>query len=172
MSKKDFFRVIIKLFGLYSLVMTLFSVIPTVFSYSMQGIDLVSVLLALAVIAIIVGIYIFLLQKVDVVIQWLKLDKGFDDDRIEIGNFDSVKLVSFATILIGGFLIVDYFPSFIHNCYLAFRENIQPNGINNLFGTFNEGAYYFDWAISTMNIILGYLLLTNYRRVAYLLAKF
>ena len=133
-----------------------------------MGFDLWAIII---VFAIIIAIYIFLVNKPDLVINWLKLDKGFDDERIEFGNMDSEKLVSFATILIGGLLIIDYFPSFINYVYHAFKEKAQSNGLSGLTDSFIPETQYFDWAIATMNIIIGYLLLTNYQNVAKWITK-
>ena len=166
MSKRDFFRTIIKLFGLYSLILSLFQFFPSLIRLSYIGIDLWSVVAIIGLSAIIIAIYIFLISKPDLIIDWLKLDKGFDDDRIEFGAFDSDKLVSFATILIGGFLIVDYFPSFINNCYNAFKENVESNGFDGLMNSLSPRTQYFDWAIATMNIVIGFLLLSNYQNIA------
>ena len=54
-----------------------------------MGFDLWAIII---VFAIIIAIYIFLVNKPDLVINWLKLDKGFDDERIEFGNMDSEKI--------------------------------------------------------------------------------
>lgn len=166
MTKKDFLRTIIKLFGLYSLILTLFQFVPSLLSYSNVEFDIWFMVPLIAVTGIIIAIYIFLINKPDLIIERLNLDKGFDDNRIEFGNFDSNQLVSFATILIGGFLIIDYFPSFLNNCYYAFKENAQSNGLGGLIDSFTPKTQYFDWAIATMNIIIGFLLLTNYKNVA------
>lgn len=166
MSKRDFFRTIIKLFGLYSLILSLFQFFPSLINFSVIGVDLWSVVSILGLTVIIIAIYIFLINRPDLIIDLLKLDKGFDDSRIEFGAFDSNKLVSFATILIGGFLIVDYFPSFINSCYTAFKENVQSTGLDGLMDSFAPKTQYFDWGIATMNIVIGFLLLTNYQNVA------
>jgi hypothetical protein len=71
-------------------------------------------LLFLGLILISVGIFILLIKKVDNIIDWLKLDKGFDQAQIQIGNFNESKIVSIAIFLIGGMMIVDYLPSFLH----------------------------------------------------------
>lgn len=173
MSKKDFFRIIIRLFGLYSLITTLFSAIPTILNSSYMGFDVWFVLTVLGIVAIICCIFIFLLFKVDVIIKWLRLDKGFDDDRIEFGNVDSVKLVSFAIILIGGSLIVNYFPGFIYNCYLAFKTAVERKGTDDFFDTYtySQKVEYFEWVISAMNLVIGYLFLTNYQSIANWITK-
>lgn len=166
MSKKDFFRIIVKMFGLYSLVVTLFQVLPSLINMSVYEPSLWSLSPILGSVAILSVIYIFFLRKPDLIINRLSLEKGFDDPRIELGNLDANKLVSFALILIGGFLVVDYFPSFLNAIYLVFKESVQPKNLDSLMNSFNSGTQYYDLGISILNILIGYLLLTNYQNVA------
>lgn len=112
-----------------------------------------------------------MIQNADWVIDKLKLDIGFDSDRIDLGNFDELKMVSFATILLGGFLIVTCFPSFIGNCYLAFKGTVETKGLQNNYGEYSERANYFDWGIAVMNLINGYLLLSNYGEIGTWITK-
>ncbi len=169
MTKRDFFRIVIKLFGLYSLIASIFQLLPTFYAYASHGFDQWTIMLVVAFTALIVFIYVFLIKKVDVVIDWL--DKGFDDEKIEIGNFNSVKIVSFATILIGGFLIVNYFPTFLYQCYLAFKSNLHTGSLDPSVDLFNYGPQYFDFVLSILNMVIGYLLLTNYRGLAFWLTQ-
>src|SRR5690606_26990278 len=98
--------------------------------------------------------------------DFLKIDQGFDDERIEFGNFSSQKIMQLALILIGGFLIIDYLPDFLQFTYLAFKKEVSPSGLNLMEDlTFGKTKDYFDWVISGMNLIVGYLLLTNYSRI-------
>ncbi|UTW64516.1 hypothetical protein KFE98_10370 [bacterium SCSIO 12741] len=167
MTKKDFLRLVIKLFGLYGLVLTLFHSVPSLFTYSISGFDIWLAIYVLVVVAVTVAIYALLIRNVDLLIRWLRLDQGFDDDQIIIGNFDGLKLVSFAVLIIGGLLFIDYFPSFIYNCYFAFKEHVgTQNELFSLFQYETAGVQYFDWAIATMNLIIGYLLIMNYSKVA------
>ena len=74
------------------------------------------------------------------------------------------------SIIIGGLLIVDYFPSFLKSAYLSFRENIGSYSIDD----FNYGIQrveYFDWGISCMNLIIGYLMIINHKQLSNWLSK-
>ncbi|MFT5104330.1 MAG: hypothetical protein ACI86C_001994 [Candidatus Latescibacterota bacterium] len=124
MTKKDFFVLLIKVFGLYSLILSVFTYFPWNFNTMFFDLDLWTLLQVLGFIGVVLGVYVLLVRNADRVVNWLKLDHGFDDDRIEIGNFNATGMVSFAIILIGGFLIVDYFPSLLDDCYLAFKQNV------------------------------------------------
>ncbi|CAM3410582.1 hypothetical protein [Aequorivita lipolytica] len=167
MTKKDFFRIIIKLFGLYSLILAVFYYIPSNISYIIYDFEPFSFLWILGILVFVFLVYIFLILKTDKIIDLLKIDKGFDDDRIVFSNFNSRTIVQLALIVIGGFLIIDYLPDFLHSCYLAFKKQVATNGLNAMEDlAFGKPFDYFNWAIAGMNIILGYILLTNYVHIA------
>ncbi len=166
MTKRDFFRVIIKLFGLYSLILTIFTFIPANLSFVTYELNFFVVLLILGITFFIAMIYIFLIRKTDKIIDILKLDKGFDDDRIEIENFNTLNIIKLAVLLVGGFLIIDYFPEFLNHCFFAFKKSVSRNGLlSDIEDVQFSRIDYFNWSISVMNLVLGYLLLTNYDRI-------
>jgi len=87
MTKRDFFRIIIKLFGLYALILTVFIYIPTNISYVTFQFEPIVLLWIFGAAALTALIYILLIRKTDLIIDFLKIDKGFDDDRIEFWKF-------------------------------------------------------------------------------------
>lgn len=162
MTVRDLFRVLIKLFCVYSLVQVALYYIPInafslFYSFDLTG-TVISLILLLAVTF---GIFYVLLGKVDTIVDVLKLDQGFDNSQIQIGNFEESKIFSIAVILIGGFLIVDYLPSFLNNFYISFINEVRTSRLDDLF-TGNNSVDYFDWGISVMNLILGYLIIVNH----------
>ena len=167
MTKRDFFRIIIKLFGLYSLILTVFTYIPSNIGYVTFEFELMTLLWIFGATALVALIYVFLILKTDRIIDILKIDKGFDDERIELGNFNSEKIFKLALIIIGGFLIVDYLPNFLQFTYLAFKSQVSPKGLNYMEEiAFGKPTDYFNWTIAGMNILLGIILLTNYDRIS------
>jgi hypothetical protein len=167
MTKRDFFRIIIKLFGLYSLILTVFNYIPSNIGYVTLEFEPITLLWIFGASAFVLLVYIFLILKTDKIIDLLKIDKGFDDERIEIGNFNSERIFKFALIIIGGFLIIDFLPNFLQYTYLAFKSQVSPKGLNYLEEIgFGKQSDYFNWTIATINIILGIILLTNYDKIA------
>jgi hypothetical protein len=158
MSKKDFFVLAIKLFGLFSLVTSIFSVIPGNISFALMGVDLVSIIWIMVAVTAIGGLFVLLVFKADWVVQALKLDKGFDDNRIEIGNLKSTDIIKVGTFIIGGLLILNNIPGFLSHTLFALK------GRNDLMEYKMED--HFNWAVTAINLIIGYLLLTNYWFVA------
>lgn len=161
MTKRDFFIIIIKLFGLFSVVTSIFSVIPSNISFALMDIDLVSVIWIIVTIFTVIGLFVLLIFKSDKVVKLLKLDKGFDDERIEIGNLNTNSIVKLAVIIIGGLLILDNIPAFLSHTLYAFKGDIV--GIN--YDIMDK----FNWAINGINLVLGFLLLTNYNTVSKIL---
>ena len=161
MTKRDFFILIIKLFGLMSIVTSLFSVIPSNISFALMDIDAFSLIWIAVAIIVVIGLFILLVFKADKVVRLLRLDKGFDNEKIELGNLNSTDIVKIGTFIIGGLLILDNIPGFLSHTLFAFKGSV----VGQVYGSKDN----FYWAVSGINIFLGFLLLTNYSFVARLL---
>lgn len=161
MTKRDFFILTIKLFGLFSIVISLFSALPTNVSLALMDIDALSLTWVVIAVVVVIGLFVLLVFKSDKIVRLLKLEKGFDDDRIELGNLNSTEIVKIGTFIIGGLLIVDNIPAFLSHTLFSFKETV--------IGQFYDTKAKFNWAVSGINLVLGYLLVTNYAFVSRLL---
>ncbi len=159
MTKRDFFILIIKVFGLYSLITSLFSVLPSNITIAVMDSDTFTILWIIAALAIVFGLFIALIFKADKVVRLLKLDKGFDDDKIEIGSLKTTDIIKLGTFIIGGLLILNNIPVFLSHSFFAFKQDIYGHELD-----FNKQDK-FNWAISGLNLIIGFLLLSNYEFV-------
>ena len=167
MTKRDFFRIIIRLFALYLLLLTVFNFIPTNVSYLTYDFTVWPILIILGSAVLMMLLFIFLLRKSDAVIDVLKLDKAFDDERIEFGNLGSLEIVKIALIFIGGFMILDHLPEFLHYCYLGFKKEISSTGLSPFEAPgLSEYWDYFRWFVSGINLLVGYLVLSNLGRLS------
>ena len=156
MTKRDFFIIIIRVFGLYVLINTIFFLPTSIgsilmsFDHSDSSVFLISIFLIFFSIAF----FVFLLFYAGKIVTFLRLDKGFDDDRIEISHLTLDDLLKFAIVIIGGLLIINNISRFIiHLSYFLKLKALQANV---------EDFNYLNFAISAFNIIVGYLLITNY----------
>lgn len=165
MTKRDFFRILIKIFGLYSLILSIFTVIPQNISNVLFQFDIMMLLVILASTMISIGMFLVLLFKSDFIIDKLKLDKGFDDDKIILGNLTNESILKLALIIIGGFLIIDYLPAVLFDLINAFKTKSTFNSIE------GNNVNYFDIVIGLVNILLGYLFITNYKSISQFLDK-
>jgi hypothetical protein len=165
MSKRDFFTVLIKIFGLYWFVLMIFGVFPHAIQSFTFGFDLNMILIVIACLLISVGLVLILLFRANSIVNLLKLDQGFDDENIQLGNLDNEGILKLAILLIGGFLILDYIPTLLFNLVNAFKYKANYTTIE---GT---NVNYFDITVGVVNIIIGYLLITNYKRLASFFSK-
>ena len=158
MTKKDFFRILIKVFGLYSAIAAIFSVFPSQLSLVLYNLELLGILYILVILTFILLIFIYLIRKPDTIIKILKLDSGFDEERIHFEKLNSKNILKIAALIIGGLLLIDNIPTFLSYTYFAFKTDISGEGLAE-----NQKIY---WATSFVNIVLGYLLLTNFEKIS------
>lgn len=158
MTKRDFFVLLIKVFGLNALVNGIFSVIPNNMMFGFSNVDIFVVLWTIAVVGIFFGTFWILILKADWLAGLLKLDKGFSDERIELGNLSSADIIKLGIFVIGGLLLIQSIPGLLSHVFWAFKGELVGK-------EFNEKDK-FNFAVSVLNVLAGYLLMTNYDRVS------
>lgn len=158
MTKKDFFILIIKLFGLYSVISSLFSVLPANISFLLMDLDMYGLAWIIGITTIVLGLFVLLIFKSENIVKLLKLENGFDTDNIDLNNLKTSDLIKLSVFIIGGLLILNNIPSFISHSIFAFRG--EKAGFNM---TPRDNIY---WATSAISIITGYILLTNYSAIS------
>ena len=161
MSKRDLFILILKVYGLMVVVTTLFSSLPSNITYVMQNSPPYFWGFVLLSLSLTIGLFVLLIFYADKVVDLLKLDKGFDTDNIDLGNFKNSDIAKFASFLIGGMMIVDTLPSFLTRSFWVFEQLV--NGVGNR----DEDKFMF--IANGLTIIVGYLLITNYTVIPKLL---
>jgi hypothetical protein len=123
--------------------------------------DLTSAILIGFVSVLIIGLFILLVFKTDKIVKMLRLDKGFDDDKIELGNLQSTDIIKAGSFIIGGLLILYNIPPFLSYLIQAFKRDMMGLGF--------DLVQKIDWFTTGLYIIVGYLLITNFGFVAKIL---
>lgn len=170
MTKKDFFRIIIKLFGLYFLIKIVFGTIANHISFAMYSPNLAGFLWLIGASIVTVALYVLLIRKVDLLIKWLKLDEGFDDEQIIFSKLNAENLLTLGMIIIGGLLFINNIGAFLANTLMAFKSNLPGINSTSLI-KFTDARQYINWIIEAINIVIGFLLLTNSKRISHRIAK-
>ncbi len=168
MTKKDFFRLIIKLFGLYAFITVIFSG-PFRWAFLFYGADWSSLISVAVIILLLFLLLLFLIFLPDKVIGWFKLDRGFDNDQIQFQNFNVENIIMLAVIVMGGIIIIKNIPSFLTHSFYWFKSSVQSEAHNFTGRTWGTTDNYIAWASSLINLIIGYLLLTNYPYISKIL---
>ncbi|MBZ0246196.1 MAG: hypothetical protein K8H85_09640 [Cyclobacteriaceae bacterium] len=150
---RDFFILLIKLFGLFSLIKGL-----SLLSISLGRFDIIVLMSVIIGAGVIVGLFWLLISRADKLVDFLKLENGFSEKRIELGNVKPSDIIKLGTFIIGGLLVINNIPEFLSNAYWAFKGNISGDE----FISSNR----IKLTVSGLNILLGYLLATNYAFVS------
>lgn len=165
MTKKDLFRIILKIAGLYFLVVTLFQALPGL-SVFFANSPWLSIVLFIVVLLIFATIFLALIFKPDALIKSLKLDKGFDSEEVMLKRIDFSDLLKIAIFAIGLSLIVRYLPPFITHAIFLFKLLVK--GQNDISSQMQSGILtdYISWGVKIISLIIGYLMITNYASLA------
>ena len=159
MTKKDFFRILIKLFGVYSLIISVFTILPaqlTAVAYDLGAPGFIFIAITFIIICF---IFIVLIKNPDKIIKWLHLDKGFDDDYINFRYLNNISIIKLTILIVGGFLIVDNIAPLFSYSYHAFKADVAG-----MFAfTINDNI---NWIASAGNVIIGFLMITNFEKLS------
>lgn len=158
MTKRDFFTIIIKLFSMFTLLSFLVMQVPSNISFSLSGtrLEYIVFMWVAAIGAIVFSVLVF--YNASKIVSTLKLDHGFDDDRIDLGNGDYTGLMKIALVVIGGLLLVNNFTDFMVSCISRFRDVVASDGLN------ISDNYHL--VTHGLNVVVGYLIITNANRIA------
>ena len=129
MTKKDLFVLLIKIFGLFSAVTSLFSVLPNNIMFALDSVDVISIIWVTVAIAVILGLFLILIFKANKIVELLKLDRGFEEERIDFGNLSSTDIIKIGTFVIDGFLIIDKCSRLFKSDALVLQKGNYWNGI-------------------------------------------
>lgn len=163
MTKRDFFILLFRIFGLYWFVQSLLYFIPTLLGLSIQTNQITTILWISSVSVILLVIMVTFIFFTEKLVHLLKLDKGFDDDRIKIGSITSFDLYRLGALLVGGIFTLKQFSNFLVTLFQVFR--------NDQTGILSTKQVINGLLTSAITIAIGILLITNNKRIATLLTK-
>ncbi len=160
MKTRDFFILMIKLFGLYSLVITVFTFIPNTFSYWLSSFMyedyFMGIIAALMTAFMLVLVYV-LMKKAGKIVDFLKIEQGFEVEEINLGSLSEAGIVKIAFIILGTYLFIDELPYFIHNTLSSLKiESYEEYIVENQ-------PVNFAWLFSLVKVFAGLFLMFNYK---------
>jgi hypothetical protein len=168
MSVRNFWTVLLKLLGIW-LVLQGVVVLPQVISAipffgRNNNENLLATLYVLGLVLLTFCFYIFVLRlfvfKTSWLIDKLKLENGFNEERIEF-NIKNSSILTIAIIVIGGLIFVDSFPLFCRQVFKFFQQK-------NMFNESPSSGWIIFELVKT---IIGYLLMTNSKLIVKFIEK-
>ena len=160
MTNKDFFRLMIKLFGLYQFLLLIFTSLPSNLQLLFNDFFSISSIITLILITLfILAVYYVFVKKPDLIIDFFKLDKGFDNNEITVSNLNSDTILQIGMVLIGGFLIVDNFGYFISSFITYFKISYMSENLESL-------KIFESLILGGANLIIGFCLIIYRKQIA------
>lgn len=165
MKIKDFFRLAIKLIGLYSLVVMLLSILPQLlsllFSFSSGEFSISLTIITILFIGGVIAYHLFIVFRSDWIIHKLKLDEKFDSDQVNLEHLNAKTLLSIGVILIGGLVLIENLAPFFQNSFYFVRSIVATSDDVRMESALNDRDQN-RLILNSLNILVGYILLTNY----------
>lgn len=167
MSVRNFWTVLLKIMGIWLVVggFTILTQFISAFSFLANGNEnWWSATYLIGLLLLIIAVYIFVLWlfvfKTSWLIDTLKLEKGFAEEKIEF-NIQPSSVLTIATIVIGGLIFIDSLPQFCKQVFFFFQQKNQ----------FVESPSS-EWLIfHLVKTLVGYLLMTNSKVVVRFIEK-
>jgi len=161
MSVRNFWAVLLKILGIWLVIggFTTVSQFISAFSYIQTfNAGWWSALPVIGLLFLTIAVYIFVLWLFVFNTSWLidklKLEKGFTEERLEF-DINSSSIIKIATIVIGGLIFIDSLPQFCRQTFVFFQQKsmLVENPVTGWI------VFHF------VKMALGYLLMTNSKLV-------
>ena len=150
----------IKLFGLYQFLLLIFTSLPSNLQLLFNDFFSISSIITLILITLfILAVYYVFVKKPDLIIDFFKLDKGFDNNEITVSNLNSDTILQIGMVLIGGFLIVDNFGYFISSFITYFKISYMSENLESL-------KIFESLILGGANLIIGFCLIIYRKQIA------
>jgi hypothetical protein len=99
-----------------------------------------------------------LIFRTDIIIDKLKLDKGFDQEAFPL-NIHRSTVLSISIIVIGGLIVVDEIPNFCRQLVSYYQAKRMTMGWQ------TQSSWISYIVLSGVKIIVGVLMLSNQRQI-------
>ncbi|MBO6515775.1 MAG: hypothetical protein JJ975_04410 [Bacteroidia bacterium] len=171
MTKLDFFRLTLKILGLYAVFQmvsinlhywTTFFVL-----YDGEGVqNFNQILLTVVPLVLVVWLFYLVVIRPDALIKLFHLDRGFDDDRIDVSSITASDIMKFGIILVGGYFFITNVSDFVAQIYYGLEQQIGGTSIE-MYQRFRLESL----VLTGLNAAIGFLLVTNCNNIANRLLK-
>jgi hypothetical protein len=165
MEIKDFFKLVLKLIAIFYGLDALFTIASSIqyYAYGNPFLNISTIWMIVSTLLPVLVYYLIFVQS-DKLIRFLKIDKGFEGQKVQFGNLTSNEILKIAFIIFGLLMIVWGLPSFLTNCFYALKYSAGPQ----LYEPHQDTVKvdYYELTRSGIYILMGYLTVSNYKRIA------
>lgn len=168
MTPRTFWTILIKILGIWFIfsAVTFISQLIALLFISINaesGGTLTSYMVSILIIGIFTGFIWLMIFKTNWIIDKLKLDKGFQEEKIEL-NIHRSTILNIAIIVIGGWMFLDALPLLLKSLFHYYQDRIRLITISSSSNT--------EWIINYgLRVIIGYLMMVYSRKLVNLIER-
>lgn len=162
MTKRDFFILMIKLFGLFAVVNVIITTLPSYMSLVYTEYQTVAIFAFVGSAVFSIALFAVLIYYAHAVVDLLKLDKGFQEERIAFGNLSAQDIIKLGTFIIGGPMIINGTTDLLYIIFTSFKSEMS-----HYEEATTDNSY---WIYDLFTIIVGFILITQFDKIAKLLS--
>ncbi|MDX1350506.1 MAG: hypothetical protein R3279_09675, partial [Putridiphycobacter sp.] len=120
---------------------------------------------------IIIATIYFILVKTEKIVTFLKLLNGHSEDIVLTTTFDESTVFKLAIVIISLYLFISNLPVFLYQTFSFFQSS--KHEYSGLLETFGVAIYFefYTWVMALSNLMIAYLLFSNYHHVSLFLSK-
>lgn len=164
MTKRDLLILILKVFGLYIAVDAVFTTLPGVIALGFSGeAGIGDYSRAMWTVLLTIGLLWLLNVKTGSIVDSLKMQQGFSDDRVDMTNIRPEDILKISVIITGGLLLLRSVPSLATQLYGWVQGEVAKQE--------RSSKDKIDITVSSINFLVGLTLLSNRAAIARLLNR-
>lgn len=127
MAPRSLFNIILKVLGIFLLKDILLAIPQTITTFILLGgssfdkPEVWSLALGICLLLIYAAVSFFLIFRTELIIDALKLDRGFSEEKITV-NISTEAIIMIAIIVTGAFILIQEIPNFFRLVFSYFRQ--------------------------------------------------
>jgi hypothetical protein len=169
MTPRSFWIILIRILGIWFLLDSLeviYSYLAYIPLYSNSS-QLSAVITALAMTTLLILIFVLILYlcifRTDWIIDKLKLDKGFPEEKFEL-NMHRSSIYAISIIVVGGILLIRSLPQLIRELILYFQQSSLPRD-------YSSNPTWSHILLSFLQTLIGIYFITSNRTIVNFIEK-
>jgi hypothetical protein len=115
------------------------------------------IVMSIVVVLIWAALFLAIMFKTDSLIDMLGLDKGFEEERIDLGEMKATGLMKIGLIVIGAILVIDNLAPLLYHLVYAFKAEVNDYNVQSQTNS--------PVSIQIIKVILGAILVLNNDRI-------
>lgn len=168
MTIRTFWAILLKILGISLVVRGVYLILNLILTlsiiydrYEKDENEIIKVSIAVFGVVLIYAFILWLFVfKTSWLIRKLRLEKGFDEERIDL-NIQLSAILTIAVIVIGGIMVIDSLPQLCQQVFVFFQDKSM----------FKESPTVGWIILHGTKLVLGYLLMTNSRTIVKFINK-